>query len=284
MLGKQKIEGVHWENMQGLWDGGGDGVRQIARYCMQDSDLTLQLYDKVAPILFELSKLIGQSVFNVSRMTYGQCVEWYLIKNAKNYRELVPKRPTTHSVSMRISKTYTGAYVHEPKPGLYDNITVYDFASLYPSIIASHNVCPTTINCKKCGKDVHTTPEIDGKTYTFCKNHPGFIPGVIEDLISRRMRIKEILKTLKKEDPSHKVLSARSYALKTVANSMYGYLGFSRSRWYCIECAASITAWGRHYIKKVIEEVKNEGFNVIYSDTDSIMLSLIHISEPTRPY
>ncbi|HDQ60072.1 MAG TPA: hypothetical protein ENN30_02660 [Candidatus Woesearchaeota archaeon] len=281
LLGDQKVEGVHWENMHHLWDSGGDGVRQIAKYCMQDSELTLQLFNKVYPTLFELTKLIGQTAFNVSRMTYGQCVEWYLIKNSKMFKELAPKRPGGHSVSSRIVKTYTGAYVHEPKPGLYDNIVVYDFASLYPSIIVSHNVCPTTFKCQMCGKDLHTTPEIDGKTYSFCKEHPGFIPRIIEDLVSRRLRIKEIIKTLDKKDPSYQVLSARSYALKTVANSMYGYLGFARSRWYCLECAASITAWGRHYIKSVIERVKTANFEVIYSDTDSIMFSLGSQSEET---
>ncbi len=67
---------------------------------------------------------------------------------------------------------------------------------------------------------------------------------------------------------------ARSQALKDLANSFYGYLGFSVARWYNIECAESTTAWGRQYIMNVIEQARKEGFQVVYSDTDSIFLTL----------
>ena len=152
-------------------------------------------------------------------------------------------------------------------------MVVYDFRSLYPSIIVSYNICPTTLFCDCC-KEGYTTPEIEGKKYSFCKKHKGFIPQLLEDLINRRVRIKEILKTLTKEDEDYTILSARSYAIKTIANAMYGYLGFARSRWYCWECAASITALGRHYIKKVIDEAEKREFKVLYADTDSLFISL----------
>ena len=59
-----------------------------------------------------------------------------------------------------------------------------------------------------------------------------------------------------------------------MANSFYGYLGFFGARWYSIECARSVTAWGRFYIHKVIDKAKNDGFKVLYSDTDSVFLTL----------
>ena len=70
------------------------------------------------------------------------------------------------------------------------------------------------------------------------------------------------------------LLDARQTNLKVLANAFYGYFGFFNARWYSLECAKSITAWGRYYIHKVIESAEKEGFNVIYSDTDSIFLSL----------
>jgi DNA polymerase Pol2 len=70
------------------------------------------------------------------------------------------------------------------------------------------------------------------------------------------------------------VLDARQYSLKVLANSAYGYLGFSGARWYCKECAASITAYGRDYIHKVIKRAEGEKFNVLYGDTDSVFISL----------
>jgi DNA polymerase I len=59
-----------------------------------------------------------------------------------------------------------------------------------------------------------------------------------------------------------------------LANAFYGYYGFFNARWYCLECAQSITAWGRYYIHKVIDSAEKDGFKVIYSDTDSIFLHL----------
>jgi len=102
----------------------------------------------------------------------------------------------------------------------------------------------------------------------------GVIPTLLENLIQRRMRIKSILKTLDSKSVDYTILSARSYAIKTIANAMYGYLGFGRSRWYCWECAASITALGRHYIKNVIEKAGDYNYNVIYADTDSLFIEL----------
>ncbi|MCD4666400.1 DNA polymerase, partial [archaeon] len=95
-----------------------------------------------------------------------------------------------------------------------------------------------------------------------------FIPKILRDVIERRNRVKEILKKEKSM-----ALQARSYGLKTIANSTYGYLGFFGSRYYCKECAASITSWAREYIQDVIKKAEKE-FNVIYSDTDSVAVSL----------
>jgi DNA polymerase I len=95
---------------------------------------------------------------------------------------------------------------------------------------------------------------------------------VLEGIITRRMRVKQIMKNV--DESKLKIFHARQYALKTIANSMYGYLGFFGARWYSIESARSITAYGRYYIKKVIDDAKKEKFNVLYSDTDSIFLTL----------
>lgn len=266
LIGEKKLEGTDWENIHTFWDCGGEKLKALVEYCMHDSYLTLKLAEKVFPLIVELTKLVGQPIFDVSRMTYGQNVEWFLMKNAADFGEFIPNKPIGSSVAKRITKTYVGAYVHEPKPGLYSNIAVFDFRSLYPSIIVAHNICPTTIKCSCCKEN--------GKEIWFCKKRRGFIPSVLDDLIKRRARVKEILRQINKKDENYNLLSARSYALKTVANAMYGYLGFARSRWYSIDCASTITALGRHYIKSVIELAQKENYDVIYGDTDSIMLTL----------
>jgi len=138
---------------------------------------------------------------------------------------------------------------------------------LYPTIIAAHNISSGTLNCDCCrGKN-----QIETKrgNFWFCKKKKGFLSSIIEDLITRRARIKEILK--EKNGP---LLKARSNALKLLANSFYGYLGFASARWYCIECGESTTAWARQYIHKVIDSAEEKGFTVLYSDTDSVFILL----------
>ena len=269
LINEQKVNGFHWTEISEMWDSGGEDLKKIAEYSMKDAVITLKLAGSLFNIITELTRIVGQSLFDVSRMTYGQCVEWFLAKHADEFKELIPKKPVGSFVS---NKPYEGGYVKEPKPGLYENIVVYDFRSLYPSIIVSYNVCPTTLFCDCCKNGY--IANVDGKEYMFCKNKKGFIPSLLENLIERRVRIKTILKSMDKNSVDYNILSARSYAIKTISNAMYGYFGFARSRWYCWECAASITSLGRKYIKEVIEKAEAGDYNVIYADTDSLFIEL----------
>ena len=254
---------IAWDNNQG---------EQLESYCaynLQDAQLTLNLCKKVMPNIMELTRTIGLPMFDVSRMSYSQLVEWYLIRQAREFNELAPNKPNSAEESRRRMTSYTGGFVYEPTPGLYKDIVVFDFMSLYPTIISAHNVSPDTLNCSCCGNSSQNKVPGEENAW-FCTKHRGFIPTVIDEVIKRRMRVKEILKAAGED----KTLNARQMALKTIANSMYGYFGFYGARWYNIECAKAITAFGRNHIQKVIDEAKNNGFKVLYGDTDSTFLAL----------
>jgi len=52
-------------------------------------------------------------------------------------------------------------------------------------------------------------------------------------------------------------------------------MGWANARWYCKECAESVTAWGRYYINEVKRIAEQEyGLEVVYGDTDSLFLKL----------
>ncbi len=108
-------------------------------------------------------------------------------------------------------------------------------------------------------------PEYDNK---FAKTPKGFIPSVIGNVISERLKIKRQMRET--DDPTEKrILKVQQDALKRLANTMYGIYGFSRFRWYSMECAESITAWGgRDYIKETMKKSEEYGFKAIYADTD----------------
>lgn len=272
LLGERKME-VDLDMLHDAWDNHLEKIEQFCEYNLHDSVLTYKLCEKVIPNLIELVKIVSVPMFDAARMSFSQLVENYLIKNTPSHNILIPNKPEHDEIKERMTKTYKGAFVFEPKAGVYKDIAVFDFRSLYPTIIASQNISPENLNRKDCSEEdrVYVPFEEEGKhkKLWFCRTRKRFIPKMIEELITRRMRIKEIIKAKK-----DKMLEARSYSLKILANASYGYMGFYASRWYSIECADSVTAWGRHYITDVIKEAQNNGFNVIYSDTDSIFLTL----------
>jgi len=251
-------------------------LKELVKYSLQDSELTLKLCTKIIPLFYELSRIVGARPSLVCRMGYSKLVENYLMKNTRDFNLLIPKIPGKDELTQRFRQTFKGGFVYEPKPGLYENIAVFDFKSLYPSIIVAHNICLTTLDAK--GKDVNTSPDVqvNGKTisFNFEKKPQGFIPALVKDLILKRDKIKSELKNLKKDSSEYAVLSARQNALKILANASWGYLGFPQSRWYSLECSASITAWGRQYINNLIKRAEANDFKVTYGDTDSCFFIL----------
>ncbi|RLE39316.1 hypothetical protein DRJ17_01185 [Candidatus Woesearchaeota archaeon] len=265
ILGEEKHD-VNIANLGEIWDNSPDKLEDFCMYNLQDARMTYLLFGKLFANMAEMVNILGLSLYDVTRMSFSNLVEWYLIGQAKERNVIVPNKPNSEELNARMNREpFIGAMVLEPEPGLYKDIAVFDFRSLYPSIIASHNIGPDTLNCDCC-PDADNVPE---HNFHFCKNKKGFISSVIEDIIKRRSRIKEIMK--KNYDD---LLYARQYTLKTLLNSTYGYFGFYGSRWYSPESGESVTAYARHYVRTVVQAAKENGFKVIYGDTDSVFIQI----------
>ena len=176
----------------------------------------------------------------------------------------------------RTRPAYTGGFVVEPKKGIHSDIIVFDFRSLYPTVIVTHNISPETLECqhKECKKNKPLKSE-----HHFCKKIKGFIPRNLEEIVKERIQIKNKMKKLKKDSLEHKALDNMQYALKIIANSIYGYMGYMGAKWYCYPCAAASAAWGRFYIKNSINMIEKEGFEVIYGDTDSVFIVIPNVKK-----
>lgn len=272
LLGDTKTK-IDINSLASTWDNTPEKLEEFCIYNLQDACLTYRLCTKVMPNIIELVKIVGATLYDTTRMGFSQLVESFIMRQVQDFNELTPNKPSNYQVRERQQHTYKGAYVYEPEPGFYKGITVFDFRSLYPTIISSHNICLSTLNCECCRQQAPYAP-LEQERYWFCTKQRGFISRMIEDLITRRMRIKEMLKEAKDRGERNVMLEARSESLKLLANAFYGYLGFFGARWYSIECARSVTAYGRFYINKVIEQAKNQGFKVLYADTDSIFMLL----------
>ncbi|MEM5843637.1 MAG: DNA-directed DNA polymerase [Candidatus Aenigmatarchaeota archaeon] len=276
-IGKKKME---YKEMVEIWSKK-EQLERLTEYSLWDSELTLRLAELLLPQIFALSRLTGLLPFDVSRYTYSQLVEAFFMRRAFLDNILIPNRPKTEEIERRkMAPVYKGAIVIEPKKGIHSNILVFDFRSLYPTIIVTHNISPETFNCKhlEC-REKNRVPETK---WHFCINSKGFIPKNLEDLIKSRQKLKEEMKKVKKDSEEWKKLNNIQYALKIIANATYGYLGFFSARWYKRECGASAAAFGRYYISKVIEKAKEEGFEIIYGDTDSLMVKLPQDLNPDK--
>ncbi|MEM3020293.1 MAG: DNA-directed DNA polymerase [Candidatus Micrarchaeaceae archaeon] len=263
-ISEDKKISVEKKSIWKLWDGGNEDLELLAEYNLNDSYALMKVYNTFIPIMIELSRTTGNVLSDVSVSTTGQLVEYLLMRYARRYNEVIPNKPSEYEIEDRLKNPIIGAYVKTPDPGIYEHLAIFDFRGLYPSIIISHNIDPSTL-CTDC-KDYFESPT----GARFDKNRKGISPMILELLINQR---KEVKKAYKK-DPNNIFLGSRSQALKITANSFYGYLGYARSRWYSRDCASSVTAWGRQYIAKTIEEAEKAGLKVIYGDTDSIVVLL----------
>ncbi|HSB46918.1 MAG TPA: DNA-directed DNA polymerase [Candidatus Bilamarchaeum sp.] len=266
VLGSKKI-GIKKDEIWQRWDSG--DIDLLCEYSLVDSELTHQLGERFLPLEMELSSVAKMPLFETTLSTSGQLVENLLMFHATRRGEMIPSKPEGGEVDARESNPIQGAFVKLPEPGIYENVAVLDFRGLYPSIIVSYNIDPgTLVRDSGAQGDFHVSPS----GARFVRGNMGLIPFVLDYLIDMRMKIKNEVKKLDKSSDAHVRMSARSHALKILANSFYGYMGYARSRWYSRDCAESVTAWGRKHIMETIEKAERDGFQVLYADTDSVFI------------
>ncbi|KAK5129451.1 hypothetical protein LTR08_003244 [Meristemomyces frigidus] len=165
---------------------------------------------------------------------------------------------------------FKGGLVFEPEKGLYDKfILVMDFNSLYPSIIQEFNICFTTIERADIGEDENRVPDVPEDT-----GNKGILPRLIRGLVSRRREVKKLMKDKSASEEQLQTWDVKQQALKLTANSMYGCLGYTKSRFYARPLAALTTSKGREILQSTKELAESaHAMRVIYGDTDSVMLN-----------
>ena len=292
-FGEEKID-VPGERIYEFWDNGGNELKNLFKYSLDDVVSTLKIAQETLPLNLELTRIVCQPFVDVTRMTTGTQAEWYLVRKAYEVDEVVPNKPNMTMKNIKERGSNSGGYVKEPEIGLHENLVQFDFKSLYPTLIISKNISPDVLvkdnvsyNAKfedfETGYDdidnvreEELSSEMDNDEeyyispehyFKFKKEPQGFIPSALEDILNERFAVKNRMKET--DDPVlKKSLDVQQQALKRLANTMYGVYGFLRFRWYSFECAQAITAWGRQHIKKAMKEAENYGFKAIYADTD----------------
>jgi DNA polymerase-2 len=148
-----------------------------------------------------------------------------------------------------------GGHVMDSEPGLFDNVIVLDFKSLYPSIIRTFRIDPMGLAFP--GDD--PVAGFDGATFARERH---ILPGLIETLWSARDRAKR------------QGNGPLSQAIKIQMNSFYGVLGTPACRFFSPRLASSITRRGHEILARTREFIEERGYRVLYGDTDSLFVLL----------
>ncbi len=224
-------------------------------YNLQDSVLTFKLAEKLWLDMVEFCKIIKEPLWNITRDSMSAHVENYILHNLDKFNEIGERRPKYDEIGERRGRgKYEGAFVFEPKPGLYENIVMFDFTSMYASVIVSYNLSRSTLKgVSKNGGKVEFTKE------------RGFFPELLDEIIRLRKKYKQ-----EYSKDKNNLKKARSNAYKLLANAAYGYQGFFGARYYCLEAAAATAEFARENIHSVIDKIEKGRYKIIYSDTDSI--------------
>jgi DNA polymerase I len=256
LLGEGKHD-VDRRNIEQEW---AKDKERVMEYCKKDAELALRVLEKVSRLdksldLALVSKLPVDDVFNGRT---SQLIDSILIRAADRGHFGVPM-----TRQGRGEASIEGGYVHSLDPGLYEWVAVLDFTSMYPSIIIENNICFTTLN------DHGTVISPTGVRFLDRSARVGLLPQILGNLMGERREVKAKLKT--ETDPEKRAYYDRlQFAVKILMNAFYGVLASSFYRFTNPQIGASITAFARENIKKIIAQLESEGIRVIYADTDSV--------------
>eukprot|EP00116_Pleurobrachia_bachei_P000926 sb/3461188/ len=246
-------------------------------HTLNDANFNLRvMFELMAiPLSHQITKLCGNVWQRTMLGGRAERNEYLLLHAFTREGFIVPEKRTAkmkaaeqEGAENKKKDTYSGGLVLEPKKGYYDTfILLLDFNSLYPSIIQEYNICFTTVDTSTTDSEGFADiPSSDVKM--------GILPVEIKKLVERRKDVKGLLKNVQPGTDKYQQYDIRQKALKLTANSMYGCLGFSNSRFYAKALAALVTSKGREALLSAKNLVEGSlRLEVIYGDTDSIMIN-----------
>jgi DNA polymerase elongation subunit (family B) len=298
-LGQRKVDHSEYENFKDFYT---SDWQKFMEYNIQDVELIDRLEDKMK--LLELAITMAYDAKVNFEDVYSQVRMWdtMIYNYLKDRNVVVPQKR-----GEKKDEKYAGAYVKEPKPGLYNWVVSFDLNSLYPHLIMQYNISPETLLESRhpsatVDKILNQELDIDGK-YCVCANGAqyrkdilGFLPEMMQKIYDERTIYKKrMLKS--KQALEHATTPKETLALqkdiskfnniqmarKIQLNSAYGAIGNQYFRYYNLANAEAITLSGQVSIRWIESKVntylnkllKTEDHDyVIASDTDSIYICL----------
>jgi len=234
----------------------------LAAYNLEDCRLVWLIFEKTQ--LLEFAQLRAQLTGLAIDRVGGSVAAFTNLYLPKLHRSGYVAPNMGDGVSELISP---GGYVMDSIPGLYDNVLVLDFKSLYPSIIRSFKIDPMGLieglrEAETAGliEEKQSEKVIKGFDGAYFSREKHFLPDIITSLWLERDKAK-----LQKN-------AALSQAIKIIMNSFYGVLGSTGCRFFDPRLSGSITKRSHEILKTTKLWIEDKGYRVIYGDTDSIFV------------
>lgn len=222
---------------------------QLAKYNLEDCNLVHDIFDETDLLDFALerSRLTGLDIDRAG----GSVAAFDFLYLPKLHRRgyVAPVVPEDARGGA------PGGYVLESAPGVYSDVIVLDFKSLYPSIIRTFHVDPLAL----VEGEFESSPIPGYKGASFSREQV-LLPGIIEELWTARDKAKQQKR------------SAMSQAIKIIMNSFYGVLGTPGCRFFDDRLVSSITLRGHEILQTTRDLIEERGYQVIYGDTDSVFV------------
>jgi len=254
---------------------------KLAKYCYQDSKITYGLTsfsdDLLMKLLLVISRVAKMPIDDVARLSVSNWIRSMMYFEHRQQNALIPRRgdlagkeQSVASEAIIKGKKYKGGIVVEPKSGVYFDVAVLDFASLYPSLIKVHNLSYETVRCKHSNCKLNMIPETK---HWACSKRRGLTSNIIGSLRDIRVDYyKPLSKKLSLTNEERELAKVVSQALKVILNASYGVMGAEIYPLYYLPAADATAALGRYSITHTIEKCEELKINVIYGDTDSLFL------------
>ncbi len=223
---------------------------KLATYNLRDAELVNAIFDKtgLVDLLVSRSLVSGLLLDRLGRSVAA--FDHFFLPRLHRKGFVAPDRGV-----MEVGEALPGGLVLPSRPGMYEHVAILDFRSLYPSIIRTFKICPYAWLMSE--KDPVRTPT--GATFSATEH---ILPDYIEELMSVRARAKA---------EGHPELAQ---AVKILMNSFYGVMGSPSCRFYNPVLPVGITATGQWVLRTAREHLEQQGYPVLYGDTDSLFVQL----------
>ncbi|MBQ4848967.1 DNA polymerase II [Pseudoalteromonas sp. MMG012] len=225
----------------------------LAAYNLQDCQLVLAIFSKLKLLDFAIARtrLTG---LELERMGGSVAAFTNLYLPLLHRSGYIAPNLGEHGLSF----DSPGGYVMESSPGLYRNVIVLDYKSLYPSIIRTFFIDPLAL-ITGLRAPADAISGFNGGVFSRVHHH---LPELVARLLHARQEAKLA------SDPM------LSQAIKIIMNSLYGVLGSTGCRFYDPRLSSSITLRGHEIMMQTKAWIEAEGYEVIYGDTDSTFVCL----------